>query len=57
MKQPTFASLSYQSMKRQTRRERFLGEMEQVAPWKELVALIEPHYSKSGRRGQSPMAL
>ena len=33
MKQTTFASLSFASKKKPTRRERFLGEMEQVVPW------------------------
>ena len=44
MKQKTFASMAYEKKKRQTRRERFLAEMEQVVPWAELVAVIEPHY-------------
>jgi hypothetical protein len=26
----------------------FLEEMEQVVPWRELTALIEPHYPKAG---------
>jgi IS5 family transposase len=38
--------------RKQTRREIFLGEMEQVVPWKSLLALIEPHYPTSGRRGR-----
>jgi len=57
MKQTTFASLSYQSKKKQTRRERFLAEMDQVVPWAQLIALIEPHYSNKGRRGRTPMPL
>jgi IS5 family transposase len=43
--------------RKQTRREIFLGEMEQVVPWKSLLALIEPHYPTSGRRGRPPYAL
>ena len=39
MKQLTFASLSYDLKKKQTRRERFLREMEQVVPWTALLAL------------------
>lgn len=35
--------------KKQTRRERFLGEMEQVVPWRRLVALIEPFYPRGER--------
>ena len=44
MKQTSFASLEYAGKKRQTRRDKFLGEMERVVPWGTLVALIEPHY-------------
>jgi transposase, IS5 family len=55
MKQRTFASLSFEAKKKPTRRERFLTEMEQVVPWDALLALVEPHYPKSGRRGRPPM--
>ena len=54
MKQTSFASLEYAGKKRKTRRERFLGGMERVVPWAALVALIEPHYPKSGRVGRPP---
>ena len=57
MKQQTFASLSYQSKRKITRREKFLAEMEQVVPLYELVAVVEPHYPTSGRRGRPPMPL
>ena len=57
MKQTTFASLSYQSKKKQSRREKFLAEMDQVVPWAQLIALIEPHYTNKGQRGRSPMPL
>ncbi len=40
----------------QTRRERFLIEMDQVVPWKGLIALIEPHYPK-GEGGRPPYPL
>jgi IS5 family transposase len=56
MKQRSFASLSFESKKKPTRRERFLGEMDRVVPWAELLALIEPSYPTSGRRGRPPMA-
>ncbi|PXW95442.1 IS4 family transposase [Sphaerotilus hippei] len=41
-----------QSTKR-TRRREFLGEMEQVVPWADLVALVSPHLPE-GRRGRPP---
>lgn len=43
--------------RKRTRREVFLAEMEQVVPWKELLALIEPHYPKTGRPGRQPYPL
>lgn len=39
-----------------TRRERFLGEMNQAVPWARLVALIEPFYPK-GERGRPPLGI
>jgi hypothetical protein len=52
MSQLSFASLDYQAKKKRAKRERFLAEMEAVAPWARLLALIAPHYPKSanGRR-------
>jgi IS5 family transposase len=46
MKQMTFADAEYAGKRKQTRKELFLIEMDQVAPWKGLIALIEPHYLK-----------
>jgi hypothetical protein len=57
MKQASFASLAFDQKKKQTRRERFLLEMETVIPWAELLEVIEPHYPKSGQRGRQPMGL
>ena len=54
--QPTFASIIYQNKKKQTRREKFLGEMDQVVPWGKLVKLVKPHYPK-GEQGRPPMKL
>jgi transposase, IS5 family len=57
MKQTSFASAEYAGKKRQTRRERFLGEMNTVVPWARLEALIEPHYPKSGKAGRPPIGV
>ena len=43
--------------KKQTRRERFLGEMERIVPWPRLIAVIEPLYPKSGREGRQPVGV
>lgn len=56
MKQTTFASLSWSSKGKVTRRERFLAEMNTVIPWGRLLRLIEPYYPKAGR-GTQPLAL
>jgi transposase, IS5 family len=57
MQQTSFASLEYAGKKRRTRREKFLGEMEKVVPWARLIALVEPHYPKSGRVGRQPVGV
>jgi len=54
--QRTFASVAWNQKGRQTRRERFLAEMDAVIPWAPLLALIEPHYPKAGR-GRQPLGL
>ena len=42
--QGSFSQAEYASKKKQTRRDKFLAEMEQVVPWKPLLDLIEPFY-------------
>jgi len=39
---------------KQTRRERFLAEMDAIIPWAQLLELIEPHYPKAGN-GRPPL--
>ena len=41
---------------KQTRRERFLSEMDRAVPWARLVALIEPFYP-AGKRGRPPLGI
>jgi transposase, IS5 family len=59
MTQMTFADAEYAGKRKQTRKELFLIEMDQVVPWKGLVALIEPHYPKGegGRPAYPLMAM
>ena len=53
MKQMTFADAEYAGKRKQTRKELFLIEMEQVVPWQ---GLIEPHYPKGeGGRPSYPL--
>jgi IS5 family transposase len=56
MKQISFSQAEFQRKKRRTRREVFLAEMEQIMPWAELFAVVEPHYPK-GERGRPPVGL
>ncbi len=42
-KQFGFGDYEQTTAKKRTKRERFLGEMEMVVPWKALLELIEPH--------------
>lgn len=51
----SFSDFEYAGKRKQTRRERFLAEMEQVVPCAGLVALIEPHYPKGGGRKPYPL--
>jgi transposase, IS5 family len=55
--QSSFSEYEYASKKRVTRRDRFLAEIEAMTPWGELVAAIERHYPKCGRRGRPPIGL
>lgn len=57
MKQLSFADAEYAGKCKQTRRERFLIEMDQVVPWQALTALIEPYYPRGeGGRPAYPLA-
>jgi IS5 family transposase len=57
MKQRTLAMMNgFERYSKKTRRAVFLDEMEQVVPWAELGALIEPHYPKAGN-GRQPVGL
>ncbi len=46
--QLSFGDAEYNGKRKRTRREMFLAVMDQVVPWKGLMALIEPHSPKSG---------
>ena len=57
MKQRTLAVVAgFERFGKQTRRAEFLAAMELVVPWRELVALIEPHYPNTGK-GRPPIGV
>jgi transposase, IS5 family len=55
--QTSFSELEYAAKKKQTRRDRFLSEIEAVTPWAELEKAIAPYYPSSGGRGRPPIGL
>ena len=54
--QLTFADSEFSSKRRQTRKELFLSRMEQILPWQNMTAVIEPVYPKAGN-GRRPYPL
>ena len=53
--QISFSHAEYGAKRRQTRRDRFLAQIEVATPWALLVSVIEPHYPESGGRGRPPI--
>ena len=53
-KQLGFSDYELTTAKKQTKREKFLSEMEAVVPWQALIALIEPYYPKESQKGGRP---
>ena len=53
-KQMSFTDYEYSLRKRKTKREEFLECMDEITPWDEIVALIEPYYYKNkvGRKAR-----
>jgi len=55
-RQGSFSQAEYAGKKKQTRRDKFLAEMELVVPWARLVDRLRPFYPK-GERGRPPIGL
>ena len=55
--QKSFADLEYAAKRKTTRRERFLGELDRITPWSELLAALAPFYPKGEGRGRPPIGL
>ena len=55
-RQGSFAEAEYAGKKKQTRRDKFLAEMEAVVPWSRLVERLAAFYAK-GERGRPPIPL
>lgn len=55
--QTSFSELEYASKKKQTRRDRFLAEIELVTPWAILERTIAPFYPSNGGLGRPPIGV
>lgn len=49
-----FSDYKQTAANKQTKREKFLAEMDAVVPWQALLDLIEPHYPKTSKKGGRP---
>jgi len=56
MKQISLAATGFEIVTKRTRKREFLDEMNQVVPWADLIALIEPH-APAGKTGRPPFAV
>jgi IS5 family transposase len=54
MPQLALASASFDKHSKKTRRAKFLAEIDRVVPWRELRAIVEPLYLKTGN-GRQPV--
>jgi len=56
-RQGTLADEGFERYRKPTRREQFLEEMEQIIPWAELTAVIEPFYPAGKGAGRPPIGI
>lgn len=57
MRQQSLSATGFEKYQKQTRRARFLSEMDRVVPWDELAAVIEPCYPVPTGPGRRPIGL
>lgn len=57
MRQRTFSEEGFEKHRKKTRREQFLEDMEQIIPWAELAAAIEPFYPNPKGAGRRPIGI
>ena len=57
MRQTSFVDGTFKKYHKPTRKEQFLSEMEQIIPWKELTAVIAPHYPNPKGAGRRPIGV
>ena len=57
MRQQTLADNGFERFRKQTRRETFLLEMDQIIPWRDLCRVIKPFYPKRQGAGRPTIGL
>ena len=57
MRQTSFVEGSFKKFHKRTRKAEFLAQMEVIIPWKELTAVIAPHYPKPRGAGRRPVGV
>ena len=57
MKQQTFGAANFEKYGKQTRKGKFLEEMDAVIPWQELVEAVEPCYPQPQSAGRRPVGI
>jgi len=57
MRQQSFVSEDFEKYRKQTRKEVFLEEMDQIIPWRELSDVIEPYYPQPKGAGRKPIGI
>jgi len=57
MRQKSLADEGFEKYRKTTRREQFLQDMDQIIPWSELAAAIEPFYPKPKGAGRRPIGI
>jgi IS5 family transposase len=57
MRQQSLANGGFEKYRKKTRKEQFLDEMDQIIPWQELAAVIEPFYPKPQGAGRRPKGI
>jgi len=57
MRQKTFSEEGFEQHRKKTRREQFMEDKDQIIPWKELAAAIEPFYPNPKGAGRRPIGI
>ncbi len=57
MRQRSLEASGFERYRKKTRKEVFLEKMDQLIPWKELTAAIEPFYPKPEGAGRRPLGI